>query len=74
MRNDELIFCANANWPRHRYQEIADLLAAALLRLRDKDSAINHSTASDTKYEVGLGFTAHQRMKTNPDQQQGVCV
>jgi hypothetical protein len=72
MHNDEPIFCANADRPRHPHQEIADLLAVALLRLRDKDSAFNHSTALVTKDEVGLGFTAHQRVNTNPDQQQGV--
>jgi len=72
MHNDEPIFCANADRPRHPHQEIADLLAVALLRLRDKDSALNHLTTSDAKDEVGLGFTAHQRVNTNPDQQQGV--
>lgn len=47
MHNDEPIFCANADRPRHPHQEIADLLAVALLRLRDKDSALNHLTTSD---------------------------
>ena len=68
MHNDEPIFCANADRPRHPHQEIADLLAVALLRLSDKDSAFNHSTTSDAKDAVGLGFTAHQRVNTNPDQ------
>jgi BarA-like signal transduction histidine kinase len=72
MHNDEPIFCANADRPRHPHQEIADLLAVALLRLRDKDSAFDHSTASETKDAVILGFPAHQRVNANPDQQQGV--
>ena len=72
MHNDEPIFCANADRPRHPHQEIADLLAVALLRLRDKDLASNHLTTSDTKDEVGLGFTAHQRVNANPDQQKRV--
>ena len=72
MQNDELTFCANAERPRHPHQEIADMLAVALLRLRAKDSAFDHSTTSDAKDEVGLGFTAHQRLNANPDQQEGV--
>jgi len=72
MHNDELIFCANADRPRHPHQEIADLLAVALLRLRAKDSALDHSTTSHEKDEVGLGFSAHQRVNANPYQQKGV--
>ena len=72
MHNDEPIFCVNADRPRHPHQEIADLLAVALLRLRDKDSALNHSTTSDGKDEVGLGFSAHQRVNANPDHNNGV--
>jgi len=72
MHNDEPISCATADWPRHPHEEIADLLAVALLRLRDKDSASDHSAISDEKDAVGLGFTAHQRVNTNLDQQQGV--
>ncbi|MBL8484124.1 MAG: hypothetical protein JNJ60_18145 [Rhodocyclaceae bacterium] len=52
MHNDETIFCVNADRPRHPHQEIADLLGVALLQLRDKDSAVNQSTTSDTKVEV----------------------
>jgi hypothetical protein len=72
MHNDEPIFCANADWPRHAHQETADLLAVALLRLRAKDSAFNHSPSLDGKDAVGLGLTAHQRVNANPDHQQGV--
>lgn len=72
MHNDEPISCANADWPRHPHQEIADLLALAVLRLRDKDSASNHSTTEDEKDAVGLGFTANQRVNANPYQKEGV--
>lgn len=72
MHNDEQISCANADWPRHPHQEIADLLALAVLRLRDKDSASDHSTTEDEKDAVGLGFTANQRVNANPYQKEGV--
>ena len=72
MHNDELTFCANADRPRHPHQEIADLLAVALLRLRAKDSACDYSTTAGAKDAVGLGFTGHQRVNTNPYQQEGV--
>jgi hypothetical protein len=72
MQIDEPIFCANADRPRHPHQEIADLLAVAILRLRVKESACDYTTTPDTKDKVGLGFPAHQRVNTNPDQQEGV--
>lgn len=72
MQNDQPIFCANADRPRHPHQEIADLLAVALLRLRAKESACDYSTTECTKDAVGLGFTGHQRVNTNPYQQEGV--
>ena len=72
MHNDELISCANADRPLQPRQEIADLLAAAVLRLRAKESAFDHSTTSDEKDAVRLGFTADQRVNANPDQQEGV--
>ena len=72
MQIDEPIFCANADRPRHPHQEIADLLAVAILRLRAKESACDYTTTPDAKDEVDLGFPAHQRVNTNPDQQEGV--
>jgi hypothetical protein len=38
MQKNELISCANDDRPRHPHQEIADLLAVALQRLRAKNS------------------------------------
>jgi len=65
MHNDKLIFCANADRPRHPHQEIADLLAVALLRLRDKDSASTNRRIELPASSFGLGFTAHQRVHTD---------
>jgi hypothetical protein len=72
MHNDEPLSCAHSDSPRHPHQEIADLLALAVLRLRDKDSASDHSTTEDEKDAVGLGFTANQRVNANPYQKEGV--
>jgi hypothetical protein len=51
--------------PRHPHQEIADLLAAALLRLRARPSR-------DTSECVRLGFPGQQRVNANPDHHHGV--
>ena len=72
MQNDEPISCANADRPRHPHQEIADLLAVALLRLRAKETACDYSTIECAKDAVGLGFPGHQRVNVNPYQQEGV--
>jgi hypothetical protein len=58
--------------PRHPHEEIADLLAVALLRLRAKPSARSEVEKSCDKDPVGLGFTGHQRVNANPDQQTGL--
>ena len=54
--------------PRHAHQEIADLLAAALLRLRARpsDHIIENSEC------VRLGFSRQQRVNANPDHNNGV--
>jgi hypothetical protein len=54
--------------PRHAQQEIVDLLAAALLRLRARPMP-GHPTVSET---VGLGFAGQERVNANPAQPQGV--
>lgn len=54
--------------PRHAQQEIVDLLAAALLRLRAR-----HGIAPAVDSEsFGLGFSGHQRVNANPDHTLGV--
>ena len=72
MHIDKPSFCANADRPRDSQQEIADLLALAILRLRAEESACDYSTTSDVKDEVDLGFSARQRVNTNLYQEEGV--
>ena len=48
--------------------EIAELLAAAIARMRLRDSFNIHSTDS----EVSLGFSANQRVNANPSYTEGV--
>lgn len=54
--------------PRHPQQEIADLLAAALLRLRASPS----SHTPENSEHVCLGFRGQQRVNANPDHNNGV--
>jgi hypothetical protein len=42
--------------------EIAELLAAAIVRMQQRDSLNIHATDS----EVSLGFSANQRVNSNP--------
>ena len=52
--------------PRCAYQEIADLLAMALLRLRAGGTAKGHETSG-----LRLGFGGQQRVNANPSRQEG---
>ena len=52
--------------PRSAYQEIADLLTTALLRLR----AGNAANAPETS-GLRLGFGGQQRVNANPSRQEG---
>ncbi len=54
--------------PRHPQQEIADLLAAALLRLRVRPA----SHTLENSERVRLGFPGQQRVNANPDHHYGV--
>ena len=54
--------------PRHAQQEIADLLAAALLCLRARPSRGTIETVEC----VRLGFPGQQRVNANPDHNHGV--
>lgn len=54
--------------PRHAHQEIADLLAAAILRLRARPSR----DTTDNSECVRLGFAGQQRVNANPDHHHGV--
>ncbi|WP_234744868.1 hypothetical protein [Burkholderia sp. WTPI3] len=57
-----------ADKPRHPQQEIVDLLAVALLRLR----ACPSGSAEVLSETVSLGFCGHERVNTNPYQPTGV--
>ena len=73
MNDAELTFTApNNTAPRHAQAEIADLLSAALLRLRARNSASNDQDNSGHRESVCLGFSPQQRVNANPDQQEGV--
>ena len=54
--------------PRHAQQEIADLLAEALLRLRAR--SVSHTLENSER--VRLGFSGQQRVNANPDHNNGV--
>lgn len=54
--------------PRHPHREIAELLAAAMLRAR----AVQHESGVGHPSEVCLGFTGDQRVHTNPSDTEGV--
>lgn len=58
--------------PRHAHEEIADLLSAALLRLRTRNSASDNPDKSGRREPVCLGFSHPQRVNANPNQQEGV--
>jgi hypothetical protein len=58
--------------PRHAHEEIADLLSAALLRLRARNSSSDDPDKSGHREPVCLGFSHPQRVNANPNQQEGV--
>jgi hypothetical protein len=58
--------------PRPAHEEIADLLSAAWLRLRTRNSASDNPDKSGRKEPVCLGFSHPQRVNANPNQQEGV--
>ena len=55
-------------------QEIAQLLAAGILRARTGSAVANPCQHEATAGDIPLGFTGHQRVHTNPSQQEGVSV
>ncbi len=56
------------NRPRHPQREIADLLAAAILRMH-ADPPVCESPESSA---VCLAITAHQSVHVNPSHQEGI--
>ncbi|NWG75314.1 MAG: hypothetical protein HXY24_12010 [Rubrivivax sp.] len=61
-----------ADRPRHAHQEVVDLLAAALLRLRGQHQPPSDSSIAADSNAVGLGFVGQERVNANPDQDNGV--
>jgi hypothetical protein len=57
-----------ASRPRHAHQEVVDLLAAGLLRLRVRGADPAHGTRD----RVDLGFVGQERVNANPDDHEGV--
>jgi hypothetical protein len=61
-----------ADLPRHAHQEVVDLLAAALLRLRGQDQPPTAPSIAADSDAVGLGFVGQERVNANPDHDNGV--
>lgn len=61
-----------ADRPRHAHQEVVDLLAAALLRLRGQRQSPTESSIAADSDAVGLGFVGQERVNANPDHDNGV--
>ena len=61
-----------ADRPRHAHQEVVDLLAAALLRLRGQHKPPSDSSIGADSDAVGLGFVGQERVNANPDNNNGV--
>ena len=60
--------CTHDIQPRHPHREIAELLAAAIVRMRSQ----HHPNLQIKNSEVGLGFSADQRVNANPSYTEGV--
>ena len=53
--------------PRHPQQEVIDLIAIALLRLRAREAAARKSSLIRNKSEVLLGFGSQKSVNANTD-------
>lgn len=71
-QNQPISPAPGADRARHPQEEIADLLAVALLRLRARRLATGDAPTDPEKDAVDLGFRGHQRVNANPDHQEGV--
>lgn len=68
---EPISFAVATDRPRHPQQEIVDLLAAALLRLRARHLS-RPADSSQNRDGVGLGFADQQRLNANTDHHTGV--
>ena len=53
---------------RQRVAEITTILAAAIMRSYPGDQASGQAATDQNERQVGLGFSGHQRVHTNPYQ------
>ena len=53
--------------PRHPQQEIVDLLAVALLRLRDAEASARNPSLIRNSEDVSLGFAGQKSVNVNTD-------
>ena len=61
-----------ADRPRDAHQEVVDLLAAALLRLRGQHQPPSDSSIAANSDAAGLGFVGRERVNANPDHGNGI--
>jgi hypothetical protein len=68
MHNNEQIsnFRAGAG-PRHPQQEVVDLIAVALLRLREAESSTQKPSPIRDSRKVSLGFAGQKSVNANTD-------
>ncbi len=57
--------------PRLPHREVADLLAIALLRLRERNDSPPEPENGRQTRAVRLGFSGHQRVHDNPSEPSG---
>ena len=68
MHNDKHSSLSGINsMPRHPQQEVVDLLATALLRLRAVEAASKKSSLIRNKRKVQLGFGGQKSVNANTD-------
>ena len=72
MSDYKLVSLPQAVMPRHPQQEIVDLLAVALLRLRAVNAGAPEVLASLDRDQVGLGFAGRESVNADPDETEGV--
>ncbi len=63
---------ARTDAPRLAKAEVADLLALALMRLRQRASGQPHGADMRQRATVDLGFSGDQRVNGNPNEVIGV--
>ena len=53
--------------PRHPQQEVVDLLAVALLRLREAEASARNPSLISNSEDVSLGFAGQKSVNVNTD-------